>query len=467
MLPSRRRNWSRRGVALGLGFGVALLLSRAGVAAAHSGGLRGAGRDPISVPTWLFLLTGGGVVGVSFLLASFVTDRRLVAAVHDWGRPLPTPGRVVRSVAGVGVVLLLAVTVAVGYLGPSTGRRNLAVLVVWVGWWGGYVASTYLVGNSWPTLNPFRVLAERVPSLDRPYPDRLGSWPSVAGLLVLVWVEVATPLADDPRLLATVLVAYAVATVAGSAVVGADRWFESADPLARAFRFYGWLAPVGVDDGRLRLRLPGGALPDTVLDGRDDVAFVVTLLFVTTYDGFVATGPWAAGARAVVDAGVPALAVYVGAYLVGAALFYLAYRAAARLGRQRADTYLSATYLARRFAPSLLPIAAGYHLAHNVGSVLVLGPTLSAVAAAPLSPPASPPQLAALPPWFGGVELAFVLLGHLLAVWVAHATAYDLFPSRLQAVRSQYGVTAVMVCYTMLSLWIVAEPYVPPPFIAS
>jgi hypothetical protein len=34
-------------------------------------------------------------------------------------------------------------------------------------------------------------------------------------------------------------------------------------------------------------------------------------------------------------------------------------------------------------------------------------------------------------------------------------------------VRSQYGVTAVMVGYTMLSLWIVAEPYVPPPFIAS
>jgi hypothetical protein len=208
-------------------------------------------------------------------------------------------------------------------------------------------------------------------------------------------------------------------------------------------------------------------LPDVVLDGRDDVAFVVTLLFVTTYDGFVATGPWAGGIRAVVDAGVPPIAVYLGAYLAGAGLFYLAYVAAARTGQRQADTYLSATYLARRFAPALLPIAAGYHLAHNLGSVLVLGPTLAAVAAAPLSPPASPPQLAGLPSWFGGVELAFVLLGHLLAVWVAHATAYDLFPSRLQAVRSQYGVTAVMIGYTMLSLWIVTEPYVAPPFIAS
>jgi hypothetical protein len=437
------------------------------VVAAHSGGLAGAAREPLAVPTWLFLLTGGGVVGVSFLLASFVTDRRLVAAVHDWGRPLPDPGRALRALGRLAGVSVLAVTLVVGFLDRASGVRNLAILVVWVAWWGGYVASTYLVGNSWPTLNPFRTLAEALPSLDRPYPERIGSWPGVAGLLLLVWIEVATPLADDPRLLASVLAAYTVVTVGGAVVVGADAWFERADPLARAFRYYGRLAPVGVEDGRLRLRLPGGALPDTVLDGRDDVAFVVALLFVTTYDGFVATGPWASGARAVVGAGVPPVAVYLGAYLLGAALFYLAYRASARLGRRRAETYLSATYLARRFAPSLLPIAAGYHLAHNLASVLVLSPTLVAVAASPLAPPPSPPQLAGLPAWFGGLELACVLLGHLLAVWVAHATAYDLFPSRLQAVRSQYGVTAVMVGYTMLSLWIVAEPYVTPPFVAT
>jgi len=437
-----------------------------GVAAAHSGSLR-ATRDPIAAPTWLFLLTGGGVVGVSFLLASFVTDRRFVDAVHDWGRSLPDPGRALRVLVRLAAVSVLALTLLVGALDRADGVRNLAILVVWVVWWGGYVASTYLFGNTWSTLNPFRTLAEALPSLDRPYPDRLGAWPSVAGLLLLVWIEVVTPLADDPQLLAAVLAAYTVVTVAGAVVVGPDSWFEHVDPLARVFRFYGHLAPVGVDQGRLRLRLPGGALPGVVLDGRDDVAFVVTLLFVTTYDGFVATGPWAGGARAVAGVGVPPLLVYLGAYLVGAAVFYLAYRASARLGRQRAETYLSATYLARRFAPSLLPIAAGYHLAHNLGTVLVLSPTVAAVAASPLAPPPSPPQLAGLPGWFGGLELAFVLLGHLVAVWVAHATAYDLFPSRLQAVRSQYGITAVMVGYTMLSLWIVTEPYVAPPFIAS
>jgi len=469
MVPESRRDRRRWQVPTAVVvLGVMLWLSTAvGRVAAHSGSLRGATRDPVAVPTWLFLLTGGGVVGVSFLLASFVTDRRLVAAIHDWARPLPTPGRIGRGLAGVTGVAILAVTLGVGVAEDATGVRNLAVLVVWVGWWGGYVASTYLLGNSWPALNPFRTVAERLPTLSRSYPERLGAWPSVAGLLLLIWVEVTAPLADDARLLATVIAGYTAVTLVGSVVFGPDRWFGSVDPLARAFRLYGRLAPLGVTDGRLRIRLPGSELPDTRLDDTGDVAFVVTLLFVTTYDGFVATGPWAAGVRAVADAGVPPIVIYFGAYLVGAGLFYLAYRAAARAGRAGAETYLSAGELARRFAPSLLPIAAGYHLAHNLGSVLVLAPTFVAVAAAPLSPPPSPPQLAGLPGWFGGLEFAFVLLGHLLAVWVAHATAYELFPSRLQAVRSQYGVTAVMVCYTMLSLWIVAEPYVAPPFIAS
>jgi hypothetical protein len=442
------------------------LVALVGTASAHGGAVRGAARSALSVPTWLFLLTGGGVVGASFLLASFVTDRAFVAAVHAWNRALAPPATVLRRAGrAVGIVGLVAV-VAFGFAGPDTPIRNLAILVVWVGWWGGYVASTYLVGNTWPTVNPFRTLASVLPSLDHPYPERLGSWPSVAGLLALVWLEVTSPLAEDPPLLASVVVAYTAVTAAGSVVFGVDRWFATVDPVSRALRYYGRVAPVERTDVGLRFRLPGAALSETrLVTGRDEVAFVVAILFVTTYDGLVSTGPWAAFARAVVGAGIPPLAVYLGAYLGGFAGFYLAYRAATTAARRYGDTYLSSLELARRFAPSLLAIAAGYHLAHNLGTVLTLVPTVLAVLAAPLSPPANPPVLV-LPGWFGALDLTFVLLGHLVAVWVAHATAYDLFPSRLQAVRSQYGVTLVMIAYTMISLWIVAEPFVAPPYLS-
>jgi hypothetical protein len=446
--------------------GVAALFSLAGVAAAHSGGLRNATQDPLTVPTWLFLLTGGGVVGASFLLASFVTDRRFIARVHAWGHRRDPPRRQVVRLARALGLLVLAATVTVGLVGPQDAPRNFAILLVWVAWWGGYVASTYLFGDTWPALNPFRSAAAALPSLNLDYPERLGAWPAVAGLLALVWIEVVSPLADDPRLLVTVVAAYGLVTVAGAVAFGTDRWFESVDPVSRVFRYYGHVAPLSRTGDGLRVRLPGAALREPgLVTGRDGVAFVVALLFVTTYDGFVGTGVWARFARWAVGVGLPPLVVYLAAYLVGFGLFYAVFHGAARLARRTGPTYLTTHAVARRFAPSLLPIAAGYHLAHNLASVLVLTPAFASVSLSPLSPPANPPVLVGLPSWFGGLELAFVLVGHLVAVWVAHATAYDLFPGRLQAVRTQYGFTLVMIAYTMVSLWIVRSPFVSPPFL--
>ncbi|WP_201740104.1 hypothetical protein [Salinigranum halophilum] len=446
---------------------LAALVATAGVAAAHGGAVRGAARESLAVPTWLFLLTGGGVVGASFLLASFVTDRAFIASIHAWRRALPAPARLLSRLGQVAGVVSLVAVVVLGFVGPDTPTRNLAILVVWVGWWGGYVASTYLVGNTWPSVNPFRTLASPLPSLDRPYPERFGTWPSVVGLLALVWLEVTSPLAEDPVLLSTVVVAYTVVTLAGAVVFGTDTWFSMVDPLSRALRYYGRVAPVERTDEGLRLRLPGAALSETrLVTGRDEVAFVVAILFVTTYDGLIATELWAGVVRTVVGVGVPPLAVYLGAYLAGFGLFLVAYDLATAAARRTCDTYLSAAELGRRFAPALLAIAAGYHLAHNLGTVLTLTPTFLQVLAAPLSPPANPTVLV-VPGWFTALDLGFVLAGHLVAVWVAHATAYDLFPSRLQAVHSQYGVTAVMIAYTMVSLWVIAEPFVAPPFLST
>jgi hypothetical protein len=444
----------------------------AGTALAHGGGLRAASGD-LSVPTWLFLLTGGGVVGASFLLASFVTDRAFIRAVHGWRRVAGAPLDAAVTLARVLSVAALVGVVAVGFLGPETMFRNAAILVVWVGWWAGYVATVYLVGNSWPALNPWRAVAEWVPTLDLDYPERLGAWPSVVGILALVWLEVVSPLADDPRLLSWVVGGYSAVTLAGAFAFGPAAWFENVDPVARLFRYYGRVAPIqrveasdGTDDaGGLELRPPGAALTDPLPDdGRDGVAFVVAILWVTTYDGFVGTPVWGDVARGVVGLGVPPAVLYPAALLAGYALFLGAYRLASRLSRRTADTYLTPDAIARRFAPSLLPIAAGYHLAHFLGLFISLSPALVAALSNPLQPPINPSTVV-LPGWFGLLAVAFVLLGHLLAVWVAHANAYEVFPGRLQAVRSQYPFVVVMVLYTMTSLWIVSAPSAAPPFV--
>ena len=441
-----------------------LLAVLTGRALAHGGSLRGSSSSSLSVPLWLFLLTGGGVVSASFLLASFVTDRSFIRALHDWRRRGATlDDRLVTATRAVGVLALAAVLVA-GFVGPSEPRRNLAILVVWVGWWAGFTSTTYLFGNAWPALNPWRTMGDLLPTLGADYPERLGAWPSVVGLLALVWLEVVSPLASDAELLASVVLVYTAITLAGTGVYGTDRWFGTVDPVARVFRYYGRIAPVRRTDSGIEVTLPGARLAETKLvTDVDEVAFVVALVWVTTYDGLVATGLWGDAVRPVVETGVPARAAYLVALLGGYALFLGVYWLAAAVSRRSADTYLTATAIARRFTPSLLPIAAGYHLAHYLDYFLALSPALLGALSAPLDPPTAVRLV--LPAWFGGLEMAFVLLGHLLAVWVAHTTAYRLFPGRLQAVRSQYALVVVMILYTMTSMWIVSQPPVDPPYV--
>ncbi len=444
--------------------GIALL---ARPAAAHVGGLSGVA-DPGPVPTWLVIATGGVIVGASFLFSTFLTDHAAMRAVTGWRLRLPVAGRTRRlasSLLGLLGLAVLALVVVTGLVGPRLPTANAAILVVWAGWWAGFTMGVYLVGNPWPALNPWAALARLAGTRPRwPYPDRLGAWPSVAGLLALVWLEVVSPVAEDPRLLVAVVTAYTAVTVAGVLAVGAGPWFGRVDPVARVFRIYGVLAPVQRADDGLELAVPSAKLVrQAVPDEPGATAFVVALLWVTTFDGLVSTPAWGAVLRPAVAAGVPARVGYLVAIVLGFLGFLWVYTAAAGRARETASTYVSADFLRRWFAPSLVPIAAGYHLAHFLGYFLSLAPVVVAVVASPLAPPHVEPL--SMPGWFGSAQLVFVLGGHLLAIWVAHARSFELFPGVLAPIRSQYPFIGVMIFYTMTSMWVVAQPFVQPPYL--
>ena len=454
-------------VALGLALAVALFAT---TAAAHTGSLS-LGQEPAPVPTWLVVMTGGGVIGMSFLFASLVTDHDLIREINHSGFAVPALGalrRAGRLALRWASVLLLVATVVVGLFGPQSAQTNVAVLFVWAGWWAGYTATVYAIGNSWPALNPWRAIAGAIPvgsDSRRRLPDGLGPWPAVVGLLALIWFEVIAPVADDPRLLAGVVVAYSVVTVAGAVTFGPDPWFGRIDPVARVFACYGWIAPVQrTADGGIELRLPGAAAADVEAREAASPAFVIAVLWATTYDGVVSTPAWRSAVEPVVGAGVPAHLVYLLAIVVGYGAFLGLYRGGARLVRRTGDTYLDGGTIADEFATSLLPIAAGYHAAHFLAYVLSLLPAIAVLATRPFSPPATVPILT-LPDWFSAVGLLFILVGHVVAIWIAHSVAFDLFAGRLQPLRSQYPLVALMIAYTMTSMWIVIQPTLEVPFV--
>ncbi|MFB6113337.1 MAG: hypothetical protein ABEJ58_04450 [Halodesulfurarchaeum sp.] len=433
-------------------------------AAAHAGSLN-LSAEPEPIPRWVYAVSGGGVVGISFLFSALVTDREVVHGLRDRRVAFPSGGRLFRTVGRVlGVGVLLAVLV-VGFFGPDQAVANLAVLVVWVGWWAGYTMSTYLVGNSWPWLNPWRTITSFFPTLDRSYPEEFGRYPAVLGLVALVYLEVVTPLADNPSLLASVILVYSTFTLIGAALFGPGDYFSKIDPVANVFSFYGRLAPLQWSGDRPTLVAPTGMLSEgTVVEGRDDIAFVISLLWVTTFDGLVST-PWGVDMiRFIVGLGVPVLLTYAVVLIAGLFLFFGAYELAVRGIRWSANTFVSRKTIALRFAPTLLPIAGAYHLAHFLGYFLELAPALLSTLFHPLSAVSSVPVLV-LPDWFGMLALLFVIVGHVIAVWAAHGTAFDVFTGRVQPIRSQYPLALLMMAYTMTSMWIVSQPIRSPPFV--
>ncbi|WP_410764494.1 hypothetical protein [Haloferax sp. DFSO60] len=459
---NRGRSKSTRAVRVSVllaGFFV-LLGGVADPVAAHAGSLAGS-LNSVPAPFWLVVVAGGGIVGASFLVSVFVTDDETLGVFVRQGVRIALPVDVVEQVLRVSGVLVLLAVVGFGLFGPSVAFVNLGVLLVWVFWWAGFTMFTYLVIDVWPLVNPWRTLVSwiqrTISTPSRAYPESLGAWPSVFGLLGLVWLEVVSPLASDPRALAGVVVAYSIVTIVGATIYG-TLWFDHVDPVSRVFRLYGLLAPIQRTERGLSVSLPGSALARyREVMKPDDVAFVIALLWVTTFDGLVATTAWQGVLDAV--APVPAWVVAFVTAIGGFAGFFVAYRAASRFARQTADTYVAATYIAGWFAPALVPIAAGYHLAHFAGYVFGLSPVFVAVALNPLSPPATL-QVFVLPSWLGTLQLVFVVLGHLLSVWIAHTRSFELFPGRLQPLRSQYPFVVVTVVYTMTSLWVVAQPTV-------
>ena len=456
------RTWGKAVSAFVVLVGAAILAEPVLGHAIGLGGAEAAG----DAPFWFVVVTGGGIVGGSFLFATLITDHEAIRVVNGWRLSVPVPPVIRRPVVvfvGLLGVAVLGSVMVVALVGPVYAESNAAVLLVWAGWWAGYTMTVYLVADSWPVLDPWRRLASLLPQVRRPYPDRLGSWPAVVGLLGLVWLEVVSPVAVNPRLLGLVIIGYTLVTLAGAVLFGRDAWFRYVDPISQVFRCFGRIAPIQRTRGGFSIGLPASSLTTPTETSADEAAFIVALLWATTYDGVVGIRPWALTAEFFVGLGVPPMLLYLGLLIGGYALFMVAYELAARRARRTADSLVSSSYVRRWFAPSLLPIAAGYHVAHFLGYFVQLSDQLLRTALDPMT--VTTVSLVALPGWFGSLQLMFVIAGHLLAIWVAHALSFELFPGRLQPIRSQYPFTIVMIFYTMTSMWIVSQPYIPPPYV--
>jgi hypothetical protein len=120
------------------------------------------------------------------------------------------------------------------------------------------------------------------------------------------------------------------------------------------------------------------------------------------------------------------------------------------------------------FVLTLVPIAIAYHLAHFFSLLMTAGQFIVPLASDPFGfgwnlfgTADYKVDLGIVSPyvyWYSAVAL--IVIGHVIAVFLAHVTALRHYGTRRRALVSQIPMVTVMVAYTMLSLWILAQPIV-------
>jgi len=129
---------------------------------------------------------------------------------------------------------------------------------------------------------------------------------------------------------------------------------------------------------------------------------------------------------------------------------------------------LAVSAAACSFVLTLVPIAVAYHLSHYFSLLLTAGQFIIPLVSDPFGfgwdlfgTARYKVDLAIANPyvfWYGAVTI--IVIGHVIAVVLAHIAALRAFGSRGRALVSQIPMIMLMVAYTSLSLWILAQPIV-------
>ena len=203
------------------------------------------------------------------------------------------------------------------------------------------------------------------------------------------------------------------------------------------------------------------------------MAFVTVMIGTVTFDGLCQGQLWRDVSADVVDAldgiGIGALTASEDRRDVRAAARrrprrrLLPARDRGRaLGRRRA---LASSKLEYGFIHTLVPIAAVYVAAHYLTFLVFEGQAITYLASDPFGQGwdlfgtvNSGIDYTVFPQedtWY--VQVAVVVVGHVAALALAHDRALTLYGDARLAVRSQYWMLGVMVGFTSLALWLLAQ----------
>ena len=462
----------------------------------------------LPVPFWIYAYAATGALLLSFVVIG------LFSAAPSLGRLRVAPVATVRRGAAshpwvtagqIASVGLLALCILTGWFGSQNAFVNFNMTFFWIGFVLGLPYSVALLGDFYAPINPWKALTvwlERATGLSFAarirYPAAaLGYAPALLLYMVFIWLELFGEL--RPRGLSTALAGYTLVNLAGACVFGRLAWFKYGEFFGVLLRLIGMMSPRarpwGADDpadekrsepaatdGR-RWRPPFVGLLNEPAPHLSLVLFILFMLSSTAFDGLHSTLPWvslywkhlypeiapwfnpAPGQQFLLSTKI--YYVWQWLSLLLSPLIYLAVFAGfVRVAKAVTRAPESSHQLVLRFAMALVPIAFVYHLTHYYTVFLVQAGQIVKLASDPFGFGwnlfgtarwvIEPVMLDVGSIWV--TQVALILAGHIVSVYLAHVEALRIFGGARQAALSQLPMLALMMMFTNLGLWILSLP---------
>ena len=441
---------------------------------------------PISLSLYLF--AAGGVVLISFVLVVLFAGEPVEDATIAYPRRavpwlLPLARSVwPRAVGGTIGVLSVLIVVITGLFGSTTAFYNPAEYFVWIFFWALTVIVSGLVGNLWYLLNPwaaiYDVVTRIVPTRPAVKLPNVGVWPAALAYFAFACLELTSGMASQPRMVAIATLVYSATTLAGMFLFGRYQWLEHCEGFTVLFGIVGRFGPVEAERDKsgtitaVYLRPWGFGLLKPIQHGWDRVVFVILMLSTLAFDGLSYTPAWQDFNIALEPIWAPMgqfgfffiRTLGLVALTIAFLLVFVAFmEAVIYLGQRRVNARATVT----AFALTLVPIALVYNAAHNYGYITVQSQSIVPLLSDPLQkgwhlwravesykPSFALAQAATV--WYA--QIVLIVVGHVIAVFLSHLRAGQVFRNAQQALLSQYPMLVLMVMYTMTSLWILAQP---------
>jgi len=459
------------------------------------------------IPVWMQLAGAGIAVAASFAVsAAIVKVSRDVPRYPHLAVPL-LPSLVIGwLLAAIGVIWWYGAIAAAFVIG---GETPIPALGLWIFVWVGLPIAAELLGNPWPSLSPFRTTfallerGARFLGFDRldlglVYPPGAARWPAVLLLFAGIWSELVLPGATEAGSVGALMIGYTLVTLAGMTCFGRVAWLRNAELFEVLLGWLGRIGPLGrrtveanacagcaercrparcIDcpecavaaeptERRPEIRPWFAGLTEVRTGGWSDAAFILLALAGVTYDGFRQTGPWQEIENRLLSVLQPDIGGFEAFLAVGTLgllgawlLFLLVFAMGAAVTRRlSAEAPPRLGSVVGSYAATLLPIAGGYMIAHY-GTLVIQGivwvPDLTRDAVAPAPPVEIPTSLI----WY--LSVLAIVVGHIAAIFLSHRIALRDAPEG--PIRAGIPLASLMVAYTVLSLWIIAQPIVADP----